>query len=150
MSDPMETGGVGKNPAIDRINNLNAAQNRANAVAELGNRVFRPKSPGAEDVLRRRRQLMEEFHMSFKRKEEKVDANILRERQQRVHTGGYQTHDLEDGRDRITDGIFGRLLPDGRGEKEPLLSGERTAKDHLGESGRSADYRTDSGTENES
>ncbi len=29
MSEPMETGGVGKNPAIDKINNLNAVQNRA-------------------------------------------------------------------------------------------------------------------------
>lgn len=134
MSDPMETGGVGKNPAIDRINNLNAAQNRANAVLELEKRVFRPESPGAGDVLRRRRQIMEEFQISFKRKEEKEDGNILRKRQQRVYTGGYQTHGPEDGRDRITDGIPGRFLPDGGGEKAPFLSGKRTAKDHSGES----------------
>lgn len=130
----METGGVGKNPAIDRINNLNAVQNRVNAVLELKNRVFRPESPGAGDVLRRRRQLIEDFQISFKRKEEKVDGNILRKRQQRVYTGGYQTHNLEDGKDRITNGISGRLLPDGGGEKAPLLSGEGTAKDRSGES----------------
>lgn len=130
----METGGVGKNPAIDRINNLNAVQNRVNAVLELKNRVFRPESPGAGDVLRRRRQLIEDFQISFKRKEEKVDGNILRKRQQRVYTGGYQTHNLEDGKDRITNGISGRLLPDGGGEKAPLLSGEGTAGDRSGES----------------
>ncbi len=133
MSDPMETGGVGKNPAIDRMNNLNAAQNRANAVAELEQRVFRPESPGAGDVLRRRRQLMEAFQMNFKRKEEKTDGNILRERQQRVYTGGYQTHAFEDGSDRITDGISGRLFSDGGGEETPLLSGKRTTGDYFGE-----------------
>lgn len=134
MSDPMETGGVGKNPAIDRINNLNAVQNRANTILELEKRVFRPESPGAGDVLRRRRQLIEEFQISFKRKEEKVDGNILRERQQRVYTGGYQTGNLEDGKDRITNGISGRLFPDGGGEKAPLLFGKRTTGDRSGES----------------
>lgn len=117
MSDPMETGGVGKSPVIDKLNNLNAAENHANVVLELEKRVFQTESHRARGVLQRRRQWMEDFQISFKRKEEKEDGNILCEGQQRVYTGGHSAHAFEDGRNRSTDGIPGRILSDGGREK---------------------------------
>ncbi len=43
MSDSMETGGFGKNPAIEKINQLNAGGNRMDAVSELERKIFSPK-----------------------------------------------------------------------------------------------------------
>ena len=127
MSDPMETGGVGKNPAIDKINSLNTAQNRANAILELEKRVFQTEQPRTKEVLKRRRQLMEEFQMDFKRKEKEEYGDILREREQRGHTGEYSAHNSGTGYNRITDEISGRILSDGRREKPQVLSVERSA-----------------------
>lgn len=134
MSDPMETGGVGKSPVIDKMNNLNAAENHANVVLELEKRVFQTEAQGARRVLQRRRQWLEDFQINFKRKEEKEDGNILCEGQQRVYTGGHSTHAFEDGRNRSTDGISGRVLSDGGREKAQVLPVERKAGYYFGKS----------------
>lgn len=54
MSDSMETGGFGKNPAIDKINRIDAVKNRMNAVKELEKKVFHPVQPKQKAVLGRR------------------------------------------------------------------------------------------------
>lgn len=133
MSDTMETGGVGKNPAIDKINNLNIAENRANAVLELEKRVFQTESFSARAVLRRRRQVMEDFQINFKRGR-KGYGDILHEREQRLYTGEYFPYGSENGANRIADEISGRILSDGGREKEQILSVEGQAKYCSGES----------------
>lgn len=67
MSDSMETGGFGKNPAIDKINRLNTAISRMNTVSELEKRVFQTTQSRAKAVLDRREQILEEFNISFKK-----------------------------------------------------------------------------------
>ncbi len=134
MNDVMETGGVGKNPAIDKINNLNTAQNRANAVTELERRVFRTESPRSEEVLQRRRQLMEDFHICFKRKGEKEYGDILYERKQWMHAGEYSDYRPKDGGDKIADEISERVLSDGRREKAQMLPVERATRYYFGKS----------------
>lgn len=131
MSDPMETGGVGKNPTIDKFNNLNAAQNRANAVLELEQRTFQTESFRAKEVLQRRRKLIEDFQIDFKRKGEKEHGSILHEREQRLYAGERSAYGSGDGDNRITDEIPGRILSDGRREKEQMLSVERAAGYHF-------------------
>lgn len=126
MSDHMETGGVGKNPTIDKLNNLNAAQNRANAVLELESRTFQTESPRVKEVLQRRRKLMEDFQINFKRKGEKEHGDILHEREQGLYAGERFSYASGDGYNRIADEISGRILSDGRREKEQVLSMERT------------------------
>ncbi len=118
MSDPMETGGVGKNPAIDKINNLSAAQNRANAVLELGRRVFEPESIRAKGVLQRRRKLMEDFQINFRKREIQEDGDILYERERRLHTGEHSADSSGNGRNKLANEIPGRILSDGRRETE--------------------------------
>lgn len=69
MSDSMETGGIGKNPAIDKINQLNAQDNRMNVVSVLESKMFSAMQPRAQAVLRKRSQIMENFHIEFLKKE---------------------------------------------------------------------------------
>lgn len=114
MSEPMETGGVGKNPAIDKINNLSAVQNRANAVLEVERRVFQTEQPRAKEILRKRRKLMEDFQINFKRKGKAEDGDILHEGEQRLYAGEHSVHGPQDGFTGITDEISGRILSDGR------------------------------------
>ena len=57
MSDSMETGGFGQNPAIDKINRINTAASRISAVTELEKKVFQPVQPKQKAVLDKRRQL---------------------------------------------------------------------------------------------
>ena len=134
MSEPMETGGVGKNPAIDKINNLTAVQNRANAVLELERRTFQTEQPRAKEILQKRRKLMEDFQINFKRKGGAEDGGILHEGEQRLYTGKHPVRNSGNGHNRNADEIPGRILSDGRREAAQVLSVERAAGHGLGES----------------
>lgn len=67
MSDSMETGGFGQNPAIDKINRINTAASRISAVTELEKKVFQPVQPKQKAVLDKRRQLSQDFQINFKK-----------------------------------------------------------------------------------
>ncbi len=67
MSESIKTGGVGKSPAIEKINRLNEVSSRMQAAAILEKRTFDAQNEKAQKVLSRRRQIIEEFGISFKR-----------------------------------------------------------------------------------
>jgi hypothetical protein len=112
MADSMETGGVGKNPAIDKINRLDAVSGRISAVSELENKVFHTKRQRAEKILQRRKQIIEEFGICFKRREEEHE-NILHKRERGVYAGEHPAGLGEAGRD-FAAGTAGRISGDGR------------------------------------
>ncbi len=112
MADSMETGGVGKNPAIDKINRLDAVSGRISAVSELENKVFHTKRQRAEKILQRRKQIIEEFGICFKRREEEHE-NILHKRERGVYSGEHPAGLDEAGWD-FAAGTAGRISGDGR------------------------------------
>ena len=65
MSESIKTGGVGKNPAIEKINRLNAISSRMQAVSELEKRAFHAEEGRAKEALERRKRMMEEYRMDF-------------------------------------------------------------------------------------
>lgn len=67
MSDFMETGGFGKNPAIDKINQINTAKSRISAVAAMEKKIFQPSQPKQKAVLDRRKQIQQEFQIRFQK-----------------------------------------------------------------------------------
>ena len=67
MSNHIKTGGVGKNPAIEKINRLNEISSRMQAAAMLEKRAFDVQNEKARHELSRRKQIIEEFHISFMR-----------------------------------------------------------------------------------
>ena len=67
MSNYIKTGGVGKSPAIEKINQLNEISSRIQAAAMLEKRAFDTQSERAGQALARRKQIIEEFHISFMR-----------------------------------------------------------------------------------
>lgn len=69
MSDSMETGAIGKNPAIDKINQFNAQDNRMNVVNALESKMFSAMQPRAQAVLHKRNLIIENFHIEFLKKE---------------------------------------------------------------------------------
>lgn len=69
MSKSIKTGGVGKSPAIDKMNRLNEVSSRVHAAAALEKKAFNTQNEKAQAVLSRRRQIMTEFRVSFKRQE---------------------------------------------------------------------------------
>lgn len=67
MSKSIKTGGVGKSPAIEKINRLNEVSSRMQAAAMLEKKAFDMQNERAQAVLSRRRQIIAEFGISFKR-----------------------------------------------------------------------------------
>lgn len=67
MSNHIKTGGVGKNPAIEKMNQLNEISSRVQAAAMLEKRAFDTQNERAGQELVRRKQIIEEFHISFMR-----------------------------------------------------------------------------------
>lgn len=65
MSNHIKTGGVGKNPAIEKINRLNEISSRMQAAAMLEKRAFDIENKRAGQELARRKQIIEDFHISF-------------------------------------------------------------------------------------
>lgn len=67
MSECIKTGGVVKSPAIEKLNRLNEVSSRMQASAMLEKKAFDMQNEKAQTVLSRRRQIIKEFGISFKR-----------------------------------------------------------------------------------
>lgn len=149
MSDSMETGGFGKNPAIDKINKIDAVKSRMNAVRELEKKVFQPVQPKQKAVLGKRNQILEEFQISFQKGGKQEHGTILHGAERRLSTGEYTVHTPEFGQARTAVGTAGRVLPNGGRQTTQVLSKERTAGSDSGKQQRRADNSTIIKTGNE-
>lgn len=69
MSESIKTGGVGKSPAIEKINRLNEVSSRMQAAAILEKKAFEAQSEKTRQTIARRKQIIEEFSISFKRQD---------------------------------------------------------------------------------
>ena len=68
MSEVIKTGGVGKNPAIEKMNQLQAVQNAVQGARLLQERALaKPGKRGAEEIAKRK-QIIEEFQISFQKR----------------------------------------------------------------------------------
>lgn len=67
MSECIKTGGVVKSPAIEKLNRLNEVSSRMQDSAMLEKKAFDMQNEKAQTVLSRRRQIIKEFGISFKR-----------------------------------------------------------------------------------
>ena len=66
MSNTIQIGGIGKNPAIDKINRLNALTSRIDIAARLEQAVFQPNQDTPPKQVQRRNQIIQDFSISFK------------------------------------------------------------------------------------
>ncbi|MDD6626869.1 MAG: hypothetical protein PUF03_01300 [Lachnospiraceae bacterium] len=147
MSDSMETGGFGKNPAIEKINQVNAVSERIDAVSELESKIFSSKQPRAQAVLRRRNQIMEEFHISFRKKEIEDNESVLYTRERGLLSGEYRFSTCETGQAESVPGVAGGILSDGgRKTVQDVSMGGKTGG-YMGKQLWCADNRADDGTE---
>ena len=69
MSKTIKVGGVGKSPAIEKINRLNAISSSLDAAAALEKKVFQSEQAKAQERLNKRKQIIEDFGISFKGKD---------------------------------------------------------------------------------
>lgn len=69
MSESIKTGGVGKSPAIEKINRLNEVSSRMQAAAILEKKAFEAQSEKICQETARRKQIIGEFGISFKRQD---------------------------------------------------------------------------------
>ncbi len=69
MSEVIKSGGMGKNPAIEKINRLNEAEDSIQAVRLLKERAFVKQSQRGREEIDRRKVLIEEFQISFQKRE---------------------------------------------------------------------------------
>lgn len=69
MGKCIKTGGVGKSPAIEKINRLSELTSRIQAASMLEKQAFERQEENARRDLVRRRQIAEEFHISFAKKD---------------------------------------------------------------------------------
>ena len=63
----IKTGGVGKSPAIEKINRLNEVSSRMQAAALLERKAFSEQQEKAAAALLKRQQIIEDFQISFKK-----------------------------------------------------------------------------------
>ena len=70
MSKTIKSGGVGKSPAIEKINRLNAISRQLDAAAMLEQKVFRSEQDKAQQRLKNRKQIINDFAISFQGKNE--------------------------------------------------------------------------------
>jgi len=70
MSKAICTGGMGKNPAIEKINQLNETSSRMQAAAVLERRAFaEERERGEGSTVRRSKQIVDKFGICFERGE---------------------------------------------------------------------------------
>ncbi len=67
MKETIKTGGVGKSPAIEKINRLNKITSRIQAAGERERKAFQKEEGRAKEVWEKRKGIVEEFHISFKK-----------------------------------------------------------------------------------
>lgn len=66
MSNTIQIGGIGKNPAVDKINRLNALTSRIDIAARLEQAVFQTNQDNPPKQVQRRNQIIQDFSISFK------------------------------------------------------------------------------------
>lgn len=76
MSESIKTGGVGKSPAIEKINRLNEIAGLMQAASELEKRAFDVQQEKMQRERARRNQIIKDFHISFKLEENRDEDNI--------------------------------------------------------------------------
>lgn len=69
MSKTIKVGGVGKSPAIEKINRLNAISSSLDAAAVLEKKVFQSELAKAQERLNKRKQIIKDFGISFQEKD---------------------------------------------------------------------------------
>ena len=138
MSDSMETGGFGKNPAIDKINRINTAKIRMSAVTEMEKKIFQPSQPKQRAALKRRKQIVQEFQISFQKGGKTENETILRGGERRLYAGQYPVHANGSRTDRTGTGTAGRILTDGGRKTVQALPVERETGIYIGELQRRA------------
>lgn len=67
--ETIKTGGVGKSPAIEKINELNKISSRLQAAGELERKAFQKEEGRAKEVWEKRKRIIEEFDICFKKQE---------------------------------------------------------------------------------
>ena len=70
MSKTIKIGGVGKSPAIEKVNRLNAISSSLDAATVLEKKVFQSEQAKAQERLNKRKQIIENFSISFQDKNE--------------------------------------------------------------------------------
>jgi len=70
MSKVIKVGGVGKSPAIEKMNRLNAISCQLDAAAVLEQKVFHSEQDQAQQRLNNRKQIINDFSISFQEKDE--------------------------------------------------------------------------------
>lgn len=138
MSDSMETGGFGKNPAIDKINQINTAKSRMSVVTAMEKKVFQPSQPKQRAVLERRKQIQQEFQIRFQKGGKTENETILRGGERRLSAGQHPVHSSEIGTDRTGVGTAGRVFTDGGRKTDQVLPMERETGIHIGKLQRRA------------
>lgn len=149
MSDSMETGGFGKNPAIDKINQINIAKSRISAVAAMEKKIFQPSQSKQKAVLDRRKQIQQEFQIRFQKGGKTENETILRGGERRLPAGQHPVRSSEIGSDRTGAGTAGRIFTDGGRKKVQVLPVERETGIHIGKlqrrAGDSTGHRAEDG-----
>lgn len=142
MRDSMETGGFGKNPAIDKINRINLVDSKINTVGELERKVFQTGHPRTDNILSRRKQLMEEFHIDFRRKGTKENGNILYQSERRMPAGEYFIRNRGDEGTQPAARTAGRIQPDEGRKRVHVISADGASGYRSGGWQRRTDYGT--------
>ena len=70
MGKCIKTGGVGKSPAIEKINRLSQLSSRVQAASLLEKQAFAGQQESARRELVKRRRIIEEFHIDFRKRDE--------------------------------------------------------------------------------
>jgi len=65
MGKTIKIGGVGKNPAIEKLNQLNKINSRLDAASRLEMAIFSAENQATQEVLMRRRQIIKDFAINF-------------------------------------------------------------------------------------
>lgn len=69
MGKTIKIGGVGKSPAIEKVNRLNEMSSWLNAAAALEQKVFQSEQAAARERLNKRAEIIDDFSISFQRKD---------------------------------------------------------------------------------
>lgn len=69
MSKVIKIGGVGKNPAIEKMNRLNAISSQLDAAAVLEQKIFYSKQDQTQQRLENRKKIINDFSINFQEKD---------------------------------------------------------------------------------
>ncbi|MDR7810482.1 hypothetical protein [Lacrimispora sp.] len=69
MSKTVKIGGVGKSPAIEKINRLNAISSQMDAAAVLEQKTFRSEQTKVHERLNKRKEIIKDFAISFQKRD---------------------------------------------------------------------------------